>query len=238
MGSAAEVLVVASTPVGEALKQTLDQAQVPARALDLVHPVYSAYRFDPKAWDGLVLGSIHAWRGLRPEGIFEGPCFAVGERTADRLRAEAGELLRGPLLVPERQHAEGLVELVRRHFGEELPQARVLIPRTARGRTVIQDALGAEAHVEAACVYEMRFASWPEAESDLAGAWALVAGSGEILRRVVDRVGAIGLEGRQVFVFGPSALQAAAELGLKAEAPDQPSAAAVGALVAARARME
>jgi len=228
--------VVASREVGAAIQASLDGAGIRTRRLDLVRPTYVPHRFEPEAWDGLVLGSIHAWRGLRPQGVFDGPCFVVGARTAERLRSEAGSLLGGPILVPERQQAEGLVEHIRAYFGHRLSGARLLVPRTARGRTVIRDALGPVARIEAPCVYEMGFDPWPEAETDLAEAWALVAGSGEILRRVVDRVGAIGLKDRRVFVFGPAAVATAVELGVRAEAPDQPSAAAVAALVESEAR--
>ncbi|MEM1023256.1 MAG: uroporphyrinogen-III synthase [Myxococcota bacterium] len=238
MGSGPEVLILASAEVGDRVSRALERASVRGRVLELLTPVYRPFPFEPEAWDGLVIGSIHGWRGLRPAGPFAGPCFAVGARTAERLEAEARDSLKGPLLVPDRARAEGLVALVRAHFEDRLSGARLLLPRTEQGRTLAQEALGAVASVEAPSVYSMQFGPWPQAEDELETAWALVCGSGEVLRRVVDRVGVDGLRGRRLFVFGPAGLEVARGLGLEAQAPASATAEAVAALVVADRRSD
>ena len=103
-----------------------------------------------------VNGVRHFWARLAARGLDSralGHCgvAAIGPATADALRAKGIE----PDFIPEKFVAEGIVEGMIARCGKSLAGMRLLLPRAARARDVLPEALGkAGAVVDVLPVYE------------------------------------------------------------------------------------
>ncbi|MDO8964781.1 MAG: uroporphyrinogen-III synthase [Coriobacteriia bacterium] len=145
----------------------------------------------------------------------------VGSATAVRLREHGVE----PALVPDRFHAEGLVEAMR-HAGAG-PGTRVLVPRAEEAREVLPDELRSMGcTVDVVHVYRLVTApAEPGVVARLAsgGVDAVTFASGGTARRFIEMLLAAGVDPdavmRSVMVasIGPVTTEALRELGFEAD---------------------